>query len=170
MGSARISDDLNFRRMSADMLDSVMYVENRAFEFGWKRSTFQNCIDHNHDCWVIENGSHTPIITVAHAVLCVTVDDAELLNLSVDPTWQRRGLGRMMLEHILARARILGAARISLEVRRSNFAAMSLYSSVGFKQVGTRKDYYRTRRAREDAYIMQLQILTRGHTTSYETN
>ena len=157
MGTVTDIEDLVCRRMTQEMLDSVMYVERRAFEFGWKRSTFRNCLDLDFECWVFEVGSQRPVVTVAHAVLSVVVDAAELLNLTVDPSWQHHGLGRRLLRHLISRARILGATRITLEVRRSNYVAMSLYTSLGFEQVGVRKDYYQTRRAREDALVMLLE-------------
>ncbi|MCY4657622.1 MAG: ribosomal protein S18-alanine N-acetyltransferase [Gammaproteobacteria bacterium] len=166
MGKTVQDPDLNIHRMNRQMLDSVMYVERRAYDFGWRRDSFQNCLDLDFECWVVESGNQYPPFTVAHAILSVVVDQAELLNLTVDPNWQHRGLGRTLLKHMVSRAEIQGATFITLEVRKSNYKAMNLYDSLGFKQVGIRKDYYQSNRgrSREDAYVMRLEFCQRTST------
>ena len=63
----------------------------------------------------------------------------------------------MLLNHMLTRSRTMPVDRVLLEVRVSNQRAINLYQSVGFKQVGVRKDYYQHDKwGREDAYILAL--------------
>ena len=158
MEPLEIAENLTLRRMQTEMLDSVMYVERRAYDFGWKRVSFQNCIELDYESWVVEDQLPKPPVTIAHAVMCVITDQAELLNLTVDPGAQRQGLGRTLLVHMCRRARLLGAHVVTLEVRRSNYRAMNLYESMGFKKVGLRKEYYRSKGRREDAFTMTLTL------------
>lgn len=86
------------------------------------------------------------------------LDEAELRNLAVAPPWQRRGIGRLLLE--AGQRRLLRAAvkQVYLEVRASNNPALSLYRSVGYNTTAVRKGYYRE--PEEDAHILSLTLPT----------
>lgn len=75
------------------------------------------------------------------ALARLVADEAELLLLAVKTEGQRRGIGRILLEHFEDEARARGAARLHLEVREGNHA-LSLYEQAGFELVGRRRDYY----------------------------
>jgi ribosomal-protein-alanine N-acetyltransferase len=72
----------------------------------------------------------------------VLADEMHLLNLAVHPAHRRRGIARFLLTTALVRARSQGAAVVWLEVRPSNRAALALYHSFGFEEVGIRPGYY----------------------------
>lgn len=78
------------------------------------------------------------------ALTRVTLDEAELLLLAVRPALRGRGVGQALLARAGEAARIMGAARLHLEVRSGN-EAISLYKRSGFRQTGTRRAYYRGR-------------------------
>jgi ribosomal-protein-alanine N-acetyltransferase len=70
------------------------------------------------------------------------VDEIHLLNVAVDPATRRRGVGRALLEAVVAYARDNAAAKILLEVRASNAAAIALYDRLGFVRFAVRERYY----------------------------
>ena len=156
MESNQELERLIIRRMDVTDIESVMHVEHKANSHGWRRRTFEDSLQLNHECWVVVD-PHTNTYTIAHSVLGCEVDSAELYNISVDPAYQGRGVGRMLLNHMLTRSRTMPVDRVFLEVRVSNERAINLYQSVGFKQVGVRKDYYQHEKwGREDAYVLAL--------------
>ena len=73
----------------------------------------------------------------------VIAHEGEVLNLAVDPTRRRSGIGRRLLEVALGRFGGGGAVEVFLEVRESNVAALELYRRQGFRVVGRRGEYYR---------------------------
>ena len=76
-------------------------------------------------------------------LLCRTAaDEAEILNLGVLPTARRCGIARAMASAFVAQVQVLGVARIFLEVASRNTEAQAFYSTLGFKGVGRRRDYY----------------------------
>lgn len=89
---------------------------------------------------------------VAGFLVSRAIDAAEweLLNLAVAPEFRRRGVARALLEALRSASR--GA--IFLEVRESNEAARNLYKSLGFQEVGVRRQYYE--RSPESAIVMKL--------------
>jgi len=74
-------------------------------------------------------------------------DEAEILNLAVDPTFRRRGIA----SRLLARLRAETASKIYLEVRASNTGAQAFYEQMGYRREGERKAYYH--RPVEDAWL-----------------
>jgi len=69
-------------------------------------------------------------------------DEIHINNLAVLPELRGLGLGSQLLAAVLAEATRMGAPRATLEVRRSNTAALRLYAKAGFHQAGVRRDYY----------------------------
>ena len=79
-------------------------------------------------------------------------DEAEILNLAVDSTRRRRGIGSQLMKDALATCKAAGVKRIFLEVRDSNQAAQKFYLRMGFIDVGRRREYYS--RPLEDALVL----------------
>ena len=86
----------------------------------------------------------------------VAAEEAEVLTLGVCPAARRLGLGRALIDAMVARTLALGARRVFLEVAEDNKAARSLYAAAGFREVGCRPAYYRRATRSVDAVIMQL--------------
>jgi ribosomal-protein-alanine N-acetyltransferase len=93
-----------------------------------------------------------------HCVFTVIIDEAELLNFCLAPAHQGQGLAKPFLDQVLADMAGQGAATIFLEVRESNEAALRLYVSVGFNEIGRRKGYYSAPQGREDAILMSREL------------
>ncbi|MDE2333688.1 MAG: GNAT family N-acetyltransferase [Rhodospirillales bacterium] len=72
----------------------------------------------------------------------VAADEAEILTIAVLPQARRTGLGGILLAAALAEARARGAVAMFLEVAEANQAARALYAGAGFREVGTRPNYY----------------------------
>ena len=80
------------------------------------------------------------------------LDEGHITNLAVSPACRRQGVGRLLLEALIAYAGEEGMAFLTLEVRASNAAAIALYSAFGFTPAGLRRGYYQN--PKEDALIM----------------
>lgn len=84
-----------------------------------------------------------------------SADEAEILTLAVEKDSRGRGLGRVLVAALLDRLRSEGVRRVSLEVRKSNVAALALYTSLGFAEAGVRSCYYRDG---EDAHVLGVTL------------
>lgn len=149
-----MSDAVSFRRMSEADIDQVLKVEYAAYSHPWTRGIFLDGLK-SYDCWLMFEGSQQ----VGHGVIQVILDEAHLLNITVKPESQGRGLGLHLLEHLMKQARAMGAGECFLEVRDSNRAAYRLYERFGFNEIGRRRDYYPAVGGREDAIVMACTLL-----------
>ena len=138
------------RSMRSSDLDLVVKNENLAYEHPWTKRIFIDCLRSGYQCYVLANKDKI----VAHGVLSVAIGECHLLTLCVHPDFQRKGYGRKLFVMLLGRATKLDATVCFLEVRSSNKRALALYQSLGFTQVGERKQYYPAEDGREDALIL----------------
>lgn len=142
------------RAMSVEDLDAVMAVEQDAYPFPWSRGNFSDSLSAGYSCWIFEAGE----ALVGYAVLMLAAGEAHLLNLTIASEWQRQGMGRRLLEHLIGVARKYCADTLFLEVRPSNRTACRLYESAGFNEMGRRRGYYPAGAGREDAVLMGLAL------------
>jgi ribosomal-protein-alanine N-acetyltransferase len=151
-------------------LDRIMEIELAAYPFPWTRGIFSDCIRVGYDCLGLQLGPRL----IGYCIQTDAAGEAHLLNLCIEPGWQRRGFGGMLLETALRVARAHGCSSMYLEVRPSNPAGIALYESRGFAVIGSRPGYYSAGRLpgaaaadeatardagnREDALVMRLEL------------
>lgn len=149
-----MSDALTFRPMTEADLDAVLKIEYAAFSHPWTRGIFLDSLK-SYEIWLMFDGGQQ----VGHGVINVIIDEAHLLNITVKPESQGRGLGLKLLEHLMKRAYEMDARECFLEVRASNQVAYRLYERYGFNEVGRRRDYYPATGGREDALVMACTLV-----------
>src|SRR5262245_1315024 len=145
---------LTFRPMRASDLDRVLENETRSYTYPWTRGVFNDCLKSRHECWIAEREE----MLLGHSVLSVAANEAHLLNVCVRRDQQGQGLGRQIVVRMLTRARECGAGVVYLEVRPSNHVAARLYMSLGFREIGRRKEYYPAEMGSEDAMVLALTL------------
>lgn len=91
---------------------------------------------------------------IGYAGAAMVLDEGQVANIALLPDFRGRGLGREITKRMIGKCLEMGARFITLEVRHTNTAALNLYLSLGFKEVGRRKNYYRDPSA--DAILMTL--------------
>ena len=144
------------RAMTVADLDAVMAVEAGAYSFPWTRGNFIDSLAAGYLALVLASPQDG---IVGYLVAMAGVDEMHLLNLTVAPGWQRRGLARELLDALEARCRADGLSMLWLEVRQSNERARALYARRGFAEVGLRRGYYPAPLSkREDAVVMSLRV------------
>lgn len=140
--------------MCVEDLVAVVENETRAYVYPWTHGIFKDCLASGYDCRIASYKQHI----VGHAVMTSAVGESHLLNVCIKRDQQGNGLGRIFMGHVVERARALGARVLYLEVRPTNVVALRLYESLGFREIGVRKDYYPSSVGREDANVLALDL------------
>ena len=152
-------DDAVIERLTRDDdLDLVATLEARCFTNPWSRDMLAQQLAESSTTRVFL--LHLPEQRVAGFCACwLLVDELHVNTLVVDFPFRGRGLGRLLMRHVLEDAAKGGASRATLEVRESNIAARRLYEGLGFSVTATRPKYYT--QPDEDALILWHESLTK---------
>jgi len=143
------------RRMLVDDLEGVLHNERRAYSHPWTEGIFKDALSSGYECWLLLCEEQN----IGHGILSFAAGESHLLNVCVNPEQQGKGFGRVLVEHLLLRARDRKVQSVFLEVRASNLAAYSLYLDLGFNDIGVRHDYYPAFSGREDALVLAKELI-----------
>lgn len=138
-------------------LPIVTAIDKAAFEFAWTLGEFEGSFNAGHRFLVLKENNDI----CAFVVFMQVFEQAEILTIAVKPECQRKGFGRMLIEAMHAELLQKGAEHVFLEVRVSNLAAQALYGKMGYNEISRRKGYYPTKDGREDAIVMQCELLNK---------
>lgn len=139
-------------------LDRIMEIEHLCFSSPWSRQVFVEEMGHTYSkIMVARQGHGVPI--AAFINYWIVHDEVHVLNVATHPGWRRRGLARLLMNHATDSGLARGARLVTLEVRRSNVAAIAMYTALGYRPVDIRRSYYSNG---EDAIVMILDLQPRG--------
>ena len=136
--------------MNADHLDEVAELERICFSTPWSRNMLAEELDNACSAFLVAEDDAGRV--VGYAGLQVILDEGYITNVAVRPECRRNGIAGKLLQVFLDFGQANHLAFLTLEVRASNYDAIALYGSRGFRSVGRRKNYYE--HPKEDAIIM----------------
>ena len=144
------------RQMTHEDMPAVIELEQSAFRNPWSPELLRRELEHDWSTILLveepqPDGSRK---LLGLAIFWIVQDEVHVLNVATAPQHRRRGVARAVMEELLARGRHRRCSLATLEVRRSNEAAIGLYRSLGFRSVGVRPNYYVDEK--EDALVMVL--------------
>ena len=143
--------------MTNEYLNDVAELERTCFSNPWSRNMLAEELENACSAFLValdaENGS-----VVGYAGLLAVADEGCITKMAVRPDCRRGGVAGQLLDVFVRFAGGSGLAFLTLEVRASNYAAITLYGSRGFRSVGRRKNYYD--HPKEDAIIMTKEFGT----------
>ena len=138
-------------REAADSdIEAVSTIEQASFSDPWPRGGFEPLLRAPRCLFVVAEEVPGPVY--GYSVARWVEDEAELLNLAVADANRGKGIGGLLLDHVVSSLQAKGVRHIFLEVRDSNVAARELYKSRGFRELSRRTGYYR--RPTEDAIVL----------------
>lgn len=145
---------IEIRKMHPSDLDQIILIEREIFLFPWSPGNFADSIKTGYVCQVLQQAD----TLMGYGIMMMSPEEAHILTLGIAANWQKKGLGKKLLQHFIQHAREQNAKSIFLDVRESNHNAAQLYKKMGFQQIATRKGYYPAMCGREDALVMQLML------------
>lgn len=126
-------------RLTERTLDGVAELERLCFSQPWSKSSLELLTKEGIGVGMVCSSDGK---VCAYGGMIVAVDEGQITNIATHPDYRRRGYGRAIVESLIKYAKNNGLDSISLEVRESNKAAIELYTRLGFKVEGKRKDFY----------------------------
>ncbi|MDC0239375.1 ribosomal protein S18-alanine N-acetyltransferase [Candidatus Thioglobus sp.] len=150
---------ISFNKLNSVEIPSVLSIEEHNSDYPWSQHQFTTSIENSNNlcyCWSV-NGK-----TIGYLIAMLAKDTADILNIGIDPDFQREGYGTALLNHLIKELRKRHIGEILLEVRAGNKSAIQFYKKQGFEEKSIRKNYYiknsNNQTKREDGIIMSIRI------------
>lgn len=161
--------EFHVRPLRSSDFDRVLWLERELFGAGaWTYGMLADELAGLGRWYVVatvdEPGTIGPDPVVGYAGLWFDGDDAQVMTIGVAKNYQRGGVGRLLLDELVAHARKLRAQAVLLEVRVDNEPALAMYRRFGFEVLAVRKRYYQPED--KDAYTMRLDLRAERHATA----
>ncbi len=156
---AELPPGLLLRRMTLDDLDSVMEIAREGFTNPWSPELMKREMIHEWSTVLVATSRQEPGAperVLGFLVFWLVHDEVHVLNVAIALSARRKGVGRALMREAAERGRAGKAILATLEVRRSNTPAITLYEELGYRQVGIRVNYYADEG--EDAIVMVLDL------------
>lgn len=135
--------------MRKEDLEQVSTMEAACFSMPWSKKSFEENLNRSDAVYVVARDGEK---VLGYCGAYVILNEADINQVAVEPLHRKKGVGGKMLAALLEKLRKAGADAVTLEVRKSNEAAIALYESMGFVTEGIRKNFYE--KPVEDALIM----------------
>ena len=125
--------------MTAAHLDGVCALEEACFVHPWSRQSLESELQNEQSLFYVAVEESR---VLGYIGMSYVLDEGYIYNVAVEKSSRKKGAGSALIQTLVNYGKKNGFAFLTLEVRESNTAARSLYSSFGFIKVGERKKYY----------------------------
>ena len=139
-------------RFCEEHLDGASQIERESFSEPWSREAMRLLCTEDYPSLALVSDCGE---TVGYIGCARVLDELQIINVAISERLRNNGLGSLLMQGFDAHCDALGIAFVSLEVRESNTAAISLYKKFGFEITGKRKRFYKA--PVEDALVMVKQ-------------
>ena len=128
-------------KMNETNVEGIAELEKENFSDGWSLKSLKEEINNPDACYYAVRDDENNLI-VAAAGMIVSIDTADIMNVSVKEEYRRKGLALNLLEALFEEGKKRGVKDFTLEVRENNHAARNLYEKKGFVFEGIRPNFY----------------------------
>jgi ribosomal-protein-alanine N-acetyltransferase len=137
----------------------IARLHAKLFSPPWTEEAVRALLDHPASTAFLAVVGGAPKTSVGFVMAQLAADEAEILSIGVEPEWQRKGVGRRLVEGVARAVQRAEAKKLFLEVAADNDAALELYRRTGFLGTGLRRGYYeRPGAAPVDALTLALRL------------
>ena len=134
-------------------MPEVLAIESEVFAYAWSENDFIRCLRQRNCIQMVAERNESVVGFVVYELHKTRL---HILNLAVDPTYQRQRVGAQLVNKLLLKLAPQRRSRIMLEVRETNLGAQLFFRAMGFRAISVLHEFYED--TDEDAYLMQLSL------------
>ena len=147
----------SFKKLSPKEIDTILSIERGSTNYPWTKKQLSDSISNSNNLsYALAFESQI----IGYIIAMPSIGSADILIVTVHKDFKRKGYGSTLILRLLNELSKKNIRSIFLEVRKSNFPAISLYLSLGFKEISVRKNYYtknsNQNSIKEDGIMMRL--------------
>ncbi len=135
--------------MTSGYLDDVYIIETECFSHPWSKQSLEEELNNETSLFLVAKEENE---VIGYIGMSIVIDEGYIFNVAVRESYRNKGVATSLINELVTYGKKNNFSFITLEVRESNFPAISLYSKFGFIKAGERKDYYSN--PKENAILM----------------
>lgn len=145
--------DLKIEKMTSAHIEEIARLEKECFSSPWSEDGLKTELENNFARFYVAFSKGEIVGYIgSHNI----IGEVYITNVAVSPEFRRNGVGKTLVEFLIEQMKTEKAEFVTLEVRKSNLNAISLYEKCGFEKVGERRNFYE--KPNEDAILMTIQL------------
>lgn len=141
---------MTITNMSNAHVPQIAELEKCCFNDPWSESSIASELNNRLSCWLVALDGN---VVIGYVGSQTVLGETDMMNIAVHPAYRKQGVAKSLIQNLIDTISQQGSHSLMLEVRQSNEPAKNLYLSLGFENVGIRKNYYRN--PRENALILR---------------
>ena len=135
--------DIEIYKFELKDLESIKDFLTLDFDDFWNYNVLKDELVNENSRYIVAKNVQSNNKIVGYAGIKIFFDDADIMNIVVKKNYRNNGVGTLLLENLISLCNELNLQSLSLEVNEENLPAINLYKKFGFKDIGTRKNYYK---------------------------
>lgn len=143
--------DIKILEMTLSDLNNIKDILITEFDDFWNETILKEELDNSSSKYIVAKYKNE---IVGFAGLKIIFDEADIMNIVTKKSYRNQGIGSLLLENLIILSNKLNLNSINLEVNEENTEAIHLYKKFGFRELGSRKNYYKNK----DAIIMKKEL------------
>lgn len=140
---------MRIEKMTSGYLDDVYILETECFSHPWSKQSLEEELNNETSLFLVAKEENE---VIGYIGMSIVIDEGYIFNVAVRESYRNKGVATSLINELVTYGKKNNFSFITLEVRESNFPAISLYSKFGFIKAGERKDYYSN--PKENAILM----------------
>ena len=143
--------DIKIEKMSLNDLENIKNILISDFDDFWNYNILKDELESENSIYIVAKSNNE---IIGFAGIKILLDEADIMNIVTKKCYRNQGIGTLLLKTLISISKNLNLHSLSLEVNEENKIAIHLYENLGFKNIGIRKNYYKSKNGK----IMALNL------------
>ena len=135
-------EEIKIVKVSEQDISELVKIEKQCFSVPWSENSFKTAFEDSYSQFFVAKTQLTDCTVGFSGMYIAAKAEGYVYNIAVIPEYRKRGIGTELMRSLLEYSDKNKLEYLSLEVRESNSAAISVYKNLGFKKIGVRKNFY----------------------------
>ena len=143
--------DIKIEKMTLNDLENIQNILISDFDDFWNYNILKDELESENSIYIVAKSNNE---IIGFAGIKILLDEADIMNIVTKKIYRNQGIGTLLLTNLISISKNLNLHSLSLEVNEENKTAIHLYENLGFKNIGIRKNYYKSKNGK----IMALNL------------
>lgn len=143
--------DIKVEKMTLNDLENIQNILISDFDDFWNYNILKDELESENSIYIVAKSNKE---IIGFAGIKILLDEADIMNIVTKKCYRNQGIGTLLLKNLISISKNLNLHSLSLEVNEENKTAIHLYENLGFKNIGIRKNYYKSKNGK----IMALNL------------